>query len=78
MDEVQSSNGRILYEASSLGILRSADYGKHWKQITDWRISEVMDVAVNQKNPNEIYIATRMGRGGHRTVELIGKGLTIP
>lgn len=61
MDEVQSSNGKILYEATGLGILRSSDYGKHWKQITDWRISEAMDVAVNQKNPNEIYIATAHG-----------------
>ncbi len=61
MDEVQSSNGRILYEATGLGVLRSTDYGAHWKQLTDWRISEAMDVAVNQKNPSEIYIATAHG-----------------
>jgi len=61
MDEVLSSNGRILYEATGLGILRSSDYGEHWKQLTDWRISEAMDVAVNQKTPNEIYIATAHG-----------------
>src|ERR1039458_163820 len=61
MDMMQSSNGRIIYEATGLGILRSTDYGEHWKQITDWHISEAMDVAVNQKNPNEIYIATAHG-----------------
>ncbi|HZK75864.1 MAG TPA: sialidase family protein [Candidatus Kapabacteria bacterium] len=61
MDMVQSSNGRILYEATGLGVLRSADYGEHWKQLTDWRVSEAMDVAVNQKNPDEIYIATAHG-----------------
>ena len=73
MDMVQSSNGRILYEATGLGVLRSTDYGEHWKQITDWRVSEVMDVAVNQKNPEEIYIATAHGAwqtrdGGKRWV----------
>lgn len=61
MDMVQSSNGRILYEATGLGILRSTDYGESWKQLTDWRISEAMDVAINRKNPNEIYIATAHG-----------------
>jgi photosystem II stability/assembly factor-like uncharacterized protein len=61
MDMVQSSNGRILYEATGLGVLRSTDYGEHWKLLTDCRISEVMDIAVNQKNPNEIWIATAHG-----------------
>jgi hypothetical protein len=82
MDMVQSSNGRILYEATGLGILRSTDYGEHWKQITDWRISEAMDVAVNQKNPNEIYIATahgpwRSGDGG-KSWEALLDGLPVP
>ncbi|MFI5201024.1 MAG: WD40/YVTN/BNR-like repeat-containing protein [Candidatus Kapaibacterium sp.] len=76
MDEVESSNGRILFEATGLGILRSTDYGAHWKQLTDWRISEAMDVAVNQKYPDEIYIATAHGAwqtsdGGNKWIEKI-------
>ena len=82
MDMVQSSNGRIIYEATGLGILRSTDAGEHWKQITDWRVSEAMDVAVNQKNPNEIYIATAHGpwrtRDGGKSWELLMNGLPVP
>ncbi len=64
MDMVQSSNGRILYEATGLGVLRSVDGGEHWKQLTDWRISEVMDIMINPYNKdhyNEIDIATAHG-----------------
>jgi hypothetical protein len=61
MDEVQSSNGRILYEATGLGILLSTDYGAHWKQLTDWRISEAMDIEIDPKNSNNIWIATAHG-----------------
>jgi hypothetical protein len=61
MDMVQSSNGRILYEATGLGVLRSTDYGEHWKQITDWRVSEVLDIAINQTKPSKIYLATAHG-----------------
>jgi hypothetical protein len=58
MDAVQSSNGRILYMATGLGVLRSSDYGEHWKQITDWRISEVLDVSVAQADTKKITILT--------------------
>ena len=54
MDIVQSSNGRILYLATGLGVLQSTDFGETWKHLTDWRVSEVMDVAVNQKSPKSV------------------------
>ena len=82
MDMVQSSNGRILYEATGLGVLRSTDSGMHWKQLTDWRVSEAMDVAVNQKNPEEIYIATAHGpwrsEDGGKTWRTLLRGLNEP
>ncbi len=82
MDEVQSSNGRILYLATGLGILRSTDFGEKWKVLTDWRIAEAMDVAVNQKHPNEIYIATAHGpwrsRDGGVTWQQLLSGLSVP
>src|SRR5437660_7847217 len=58
MDMVESSNGRILYMATGLGVLKSTDYGEHWKQITDWRVSEVMDILVDSFNPDTLHIAT--------------------
>jgi hypothetical protein len=82
MDMLQSSNGRILYEATGLGVLRSTDYGEHWKQLTDWRISEVMDIAVNQKNPDEIWIATAHGpwrsEDGGKHWDLLLSGMKAP
>jgi len=61
MDMVQSSNGRILYVAAGLGVLCSTDFGEHWKQLTDWRISEALDVAINQNEPSEVWVATAHG-----------------
>lgn len=61
MDAVDTSNGRILYLAAGNGIHRSTDYGQSWKIVTDWRMTEVLDVKVDQRNPNYIYAATAFG-----------------
>lgn len=61
MDAVDTSKGRILYIAAGNGVHRSTDYGRHWKIVTDWRITEVLDVKVNQQNPDYIYAATAWG-----------------
>ncbi len=58
VDIVDSSNGRIIFQACGNGVLRSIDAGKSWKMLTDWRITEVMDIAIDQREPNNIYIAT--------------------
>ena len=58
VDIVEKSNGRIIYEACGNGVLRSIDSGVNWRMVTDWRITEVMDIAVDQEEPNNIYIAT--------------------
>src|SRR5947209_6490013 len=53
-----SNNGKVIYEACGNGLLKSTDEGKSWRMMTDWRMTEVMDVAVDQKNPKTVYIAT--------------------
>src|SRR5438874_10710932 len=53
-----TNNGKIIYEACGNGVLKSTDAGSTWKMMTDWRISEVLDIAIDQKKTNTIYIAT--------------------
>jgi hypothetical protein len=58
VDIVNTSNGKIIYQACGNGVLKSTDAGATWRILTDWRITEVMDIAVDQKSPKNIYIAT--------------------
>jgi hypothetical protein len=58
VDVVNSSNGKIIYQACGSGVLKSTDAGITWRMLTDWRITEVLDIAIDQKAPNNIYIAT--------------------
>ena len=61
VDIVNKSNGKIIYQACGNGVLRSMDAGLTWKMLTDWRITEVLDIAIDQVDPQNIYIATSLG-----------------
>ncbi len=58
VDVVNKSNGKIIFQACGNGVLRSTDAGLSWRMLTDWRITEVMDIAIDQTAPKNIYIAT--------------------
>ncbi|MDP4220527.1 MAG: hypothetical protein Q8916_15115 [Bacteroidota bacterium] len=58
MDLVEKSNGKIIFQACGNGILRSTDGGVNWRMVTDWRITEVLDLCIDQKYPKNIYVAT--------------------
>lgn len=76
------SNGRVLYFAAGNGLWRSTDAGASWKVLTDWRITEVMDVEIEPDDHSSIWIATAHGvlhsedngRGWHP----VQKGLKTP
>lgn len=43
------------------GVMRSTDFGKTWKVVTDWRVSDALKVAIDPKNPKIIYASTPTG-----------------
>jgi photosystem II stability/assembly factor-like uncharacterized protein len=53
--------GDIIYIASGNGVLKTTDGGDTWRLMTDWRITEVMDIQVDPVNGENIYIATAYG-----------------
>jgi photosystem II stability/assembly factor-like uncharacterized protein len=55
------SGGDIIYVASGNGVLKTEDAGKSWRVMTDWRITEVMDIRVDYENPDNVYIVTAYG-----------------
>lgn len=61
LDILSGSNGNTLYIARGDGLLRTTDGGNTWKMMTDWRQTEVMDVALDQHDHRYIYLATAHG-----------------
>jgi photosystem II stability/assembly factor-like uncharacterized protein len=50
-----------MYLAAGNGVLKTTDGGKTWRIMTDWRITEVMNIAIHPEDKNIIYIATPYG-----------------
>ena len=55
------SNGKVIYTACGNGVMRSDDYGKKWKILTDWDVTEVLCVKLDPQNNKIIYAATAYG-----------------
>lgn len=55
------SRGDILCIASGNGVHQSMDGGKTWKISTDWRITEVLSVAIDPRDAKTIYCSTPYG-----------------
>ncbi|MGA7305895.1 MAG: hypothetical protein WBW88_13535 [Rhodothermales bacterium] len=50
-----------IFLASGNGVLRSGDDGKNWRMTTDWKITEVLDIALDPDDPHKLIIATAHG-----------------
>lgn len=48
------------------GVLRSADRGRTWKRVTDWRMTEGKGIAVDPNAPDHVYVALPDGIGVSR------------
>jgi photosystem II stability/assembly factor-like uncharacterized protein len=56
-----NSDGKVIYTACNNGVMRSEDYGKRWKILTDWDVTEVLNVKLDPQNNKIIYAATAFG-----------------
>lgn len=50
-----------MFLACGNGVFRTWDGGKHWKITTGWRVTEVLDVALQPENPGRLLAATAYG-----------------
>ena len=54
-------DSNIFYIAAGNGLMRSLDRGVTWKITTDWRMTEVLDVATDPGHEGDLYIGTAYG-----------------
>jgi photosystem II stability/assembly factor-like uncharacterized protein len=54
-------HGNTLYVASGNGLHKVDERSGTWRTVTDWRMTEVLDVTSAPSDPNTIYIATAYG-----------------
>ncbi|MBL0174473.1 MAG: hypothetical protein IPP94_04255 [Ignavibacteria bacterium] len=57
----ERSRGRILYIAAGNGVHRSSDAGATWRVLTDWRVTEVLSIALDPRRPGRLVIGTAYG-----------------
>ena len=60
LDAIPSEPGSI-FLACGNGVLRTLDNGASWKVTTDWKMTEVLDVAVDPNAQTHVYAATAYG-----------------
>ena len=58
---VEEAEPETLFLASGNGVLRSRDGGTTWRVTTDWRVAEVLDVALDPFAPGSLYAASAYG-----------------
>jgi len=79
MDVASETDGRTILIASGNGVLKTENNGETWRLMTDWQITEVLDIAIDPHNPDNVYIATAYGPNrstdGGGTWELIDAGV---
>ena len=50
-----------IFLACGNGVIRSRDAGESWRIVTDWRVTEVLDVSLDRNQDGLMYIATAHG-----------------
>lgn len=58
---VEGTAGRTLFGACGNGVQRTIDGGKSWRIMTDWRVTEIQDVAVNPRRPRQVFAVSPYG-----------------
>ena len=57
----KNSSGKDIFLACGNGIMRSLDYGKNWKILTSWELTEALRVKIDPSNSKTIYTTTAYG-----------------
>jgi photosystem II stability/assembly factor-like uncharacterized protein len=61
LDVPAATQGNIKYLASGNGLHKIDENSGTWKTVTDWRVTEVLDVTSPPSDPNTVYMATAYG-----------------
>jgi photosystem II stability/assembly factor-like uncharacterized protein len=59
-------NPAVFYAAASNGLLRTLDYGRTWRIMTGWDMTELKAVAIDPQAPDSLYVALPDGVGVSR------------